>query len=158
MWDAASGIELLCLRGHKHSVLSVAFSPDGNRLASGSWDQTLRIWDAVSGEERFCLRGHDSPVGSVAFSPDGQRLVSGGDNQSVRLWDGTKGTVLLSLCNHQDSTRSMLRGVAFSADGRRIASETSVFGEYDEVRVWDSANGDCLQAARLASSYGLGFF
>ena len=69
-------------------VYSVAFSPDGARIVSGSDDQSVRLWDAASGAEIRRLEGHTGTVWSVAFSPDGARIVSGSDDQSVRLWPG----------------------------------------------------------------------
>ena len=62
VWDAASGAELACLRGHDGGVLSVAFDRDGRRIVSGSGDQTVRVWDAATGAELACLRGHDGRV------------------------------------------------------------------------------------------------
>jgi len=68
-------------------VYSVAWSPDGKRIVSGSGDYTLRIWDADSGECLQTLRGHRSWVESVAWSPDGKRIVSGADDYTLRIWD-----------------------------------------------------------------------
>ena len=79
IWDAASGRELLTLRGHT-SAVSVCFSPDGKRLATASEDKTAKIWDAASGQEMLTLRGHTSSVISVCFSPDGKRLATGSDD------------------------------------------------------------------------------
>ena len=72
-------------------VYSVAFAPDGRRIASGSYDKTVRLWDAPpAGAELACLRGHTGRVTSVATYPDGRRILSGSDDQTVR-WDGTRG-------------------------------------------------------------------
>jgi eukaryotic-like serine/threonine-protein kinase len=57
VWDAASGQELLTLKGHSNFVISIAWSPDGKRLATGSWDNTAKVWDAVSGRELLTLEG-----------------------------------------------------------------------------------------------------
>ena len=77
VWDAASGLELACLRGHENEVRSVAFDGAGRRIVSGSWDKTVRVWDAASGLEFACLRGHENPVESVAIDGAGRRIVSG---------------------------------------------------------------------------------
>ena len=75
------------MKGHTKGILSVAFSPDGKRLASGSIDGKVKVWDALSGQETLTLKGHSDGVNSVAFSPDGKRLASGSADQTVKLWD-----------------------------------------------------------------------
>ncbi len=74
------------LSGHTDDVLSVAFSPDGRLLASGSWDNTIKLWAVASGREVRTLSGHDSWVWSVAFSPDGLLLASASDDKTIKLW------------------------------------------------------------------------
>ena len=75
--DGGSRPELVVQTGHTSGVSSVAFSPDGRRLATGSWDQTAIIWDAAGGQKLATLTGHTYGVSSVAFSPDGRRLATG---------------------------------------------------------------------------------
>ena len=82
---------MLTLKGHTDQVTSVAFSPDGKRIVSGSEDQTLKVWDATSGQETLTLNGHSGRVMSVAFSPDGKRIVSAGGDQTLKVWDATSG-------------------------------------------------------------------
>ena len=73
------------------SVSSVAFSPDGSRIVSGSWDHTLRLWDSQSSRPLGApLEGHEDSVLSVAFSPDGTRIVSGSGDNTLRLWPAPK--------------------------------------------------------------------
>ena len=68
----------------------MAFSPDGQRVVSGSDDDTLKIWDANTGKELHMLKGHDDEVWSVAFSPDGQRIVSGSNDKTLKIWDASE--------------------------------------------------------------------
>jgi WD40 repeat protein len=79
--------------GHSSSVTSVAFSPDGKTLASGSKDHTIKLWDVASGLELLTLKGHSSPT-AVAFSPDGKTLADESDKNSARLWSISTGTML----------------------------------------------------------------
>ena len=69
----------------------MSFSPDGNRLASASQDQTVKVWDAQTGQETFSLKGHTDWVCSVAFRPDGKRLASASQDQTVKVWDARTG-------------------------------------------------------------------
>ena len=123
VWDAKSGQELLTLKGHSHNVHSVAFSPDGKRIATGSTNGT-KVWDAKSGQELLTLKGHSDDVNSVAFSPDGARIVTGGADATAKVWDAKSGQELLTLKGHSDNVNS----VAFSPDGTRI-----VTGSYDHT-------------------------
>jgi WD40 repeat protein len=85
----------------EEAVWSVAFSPDGTRLATGSDDDHVRLWDVASGEEIARLEGHTERISVVAFSPDGARLVSGSDDGTIRLWDVASGREMAHLTGHE---------------------------------------------------------
>ncbi|KAK3291304.1 uncharacterized protein B0H64DRAFT_349303 [Chaetomium fimeti] len=131
---------LQTFEGHNDPVYSVAFSPDGSRIVSGSADHTIRVWDATSGMEVRKLEGHCGSVRSVAFSPDGGRVVSGSADHTIRLWDAKSGKEVQKLDGHNDPVYS----VAFSPDGSRIVS-----GSADRtIRIWDTASGKAVQTLR----------
>ncbi|MBC7819267.1 MAG: hypothetical protein IAG10_20465, partial [Planctomycetaceae bacterium] len=113
-----------------------AFSPDGQRLVSGGYDQTLKIWDANTGDELLTLKGHTKVIHSVAFSPDGQRVASTGYDQTIKVWDAETGQESLTLKEFD----SGLNCVAFSPDGHRLAavrySGSSV--RSDGIKIWNA--------------------
>ena len=118
LYDAETGEALNLLTGHTKWVNSVVFSPDGQTLASGSYDTTVRLWDVETGENIKTLMGHTYWVESVSFSPDGKTLASASRDGPVRLWDAQTGEPLQTLTGHRDRVSS----VSFSPDGETLAS------------------------------------
>jgi WD40 repeat protein len=124
------------LSGHQGPVTSVAVSPDGRRIVSGSGDNTVAVWDLEAGTLIHQLSGHQRSVSSVAVGPDGRRIVSGSWDKTVAVWDLEAGTLIHRLSGHQDWVTS----VAVSPDGRRIVS-----GSWDKtVAVWDLKAGTLI--------------
>ncbi len=108
---------------------SVAYSPDGQRIISGSDDYTIRIWDTVSGVAvREPLKGHTKRVWSVAYSPDGRYIISGSDDMSIQIWDAMTGTAVRG---SQGAYISEMKFISHSPDGHHIVSASS--GEITHV-------------------------
>ena len=127
------------LKGHTNWVRSIAFSPDGQQIVSGSRDKSVRVWDVSTGDMLKVMKDHRSSVRSVAFSSDGKQIVSGSYDK-VWVWDVSTGDKFKVLKGHADSVKS----VAFSPDGKQI-----VFGSEDKsVRVWDVATSDELKVLK----------
>jgi WD40 repeat protein len=144
--DVATGQEKASFKGHADCVQSLAFSPDGKRLASASKDRTVQVWDTQTWEEVFTFRGHTRPVYSVVFSPDGKRLASASFDKTVRIWDAQTGQEVLTLKGFTSSAYSDLASIAINPDGGRLAYSpdgkrlASAFIE-KAVRVWDTETG-----------------
>lgn len=128
LWSVGTGKLLNTLSGHSGGVFSVAFSPNGQILASGGYDKTIKLWDWKTGKLIYTLSGHSNHVFSVAFSPDGQILASGSKDSTVKLWNTSTGDLRCNLWEHSDSVTS----VAFSPDGKTLAT-----GSWDKtIKIW----------------------
>ncbi|KAF8657604.1 hypothetical protein AX14_007843, partial [Amanita brunnescens Koide BX004] len=129
MWSP----ELMRFQGHDDAVNSIAFSPDGSKIISGSSDKTIRVWDASTGVEMLPpLLGHGHWIYSAAFSPDGSKIISGSVDKTIRVWDAHTGVEMLPPLRGHDGA---IRSVAFSPDGSKIIS-----GSDDKtIRVWDAS-------------------
>ena len=135
------------LTGHTSAVHSAAFSADGTRIVTASYDKTARVWDAATGKETARLEGHTGRVTSAAFSADGTRIVTASYDKTARVWDAATGKDTARLEGHTGTVTS----AAFSADGTRI-----VTASYDNTaRVWDAAPGK--ETARLEGHTSLVF-
>ena len=152
LYDAETFKEEALLIGHPGRVKSVAFSKDGEMLASGGEgeDRTVQLWNATTNEHLRTLTGHTEKVSSVAFSPDGKTLASASWDETVRLWNTETGEHLRTLSGHT----GLVDSIAFSPDGSTIASNS---GYRDEtVRLWDVNTGQNLWT-RAGHSPGVTF-
>lgn len=137
---AVSDKPVRTLHGHRDVILNIAYSADGKRLATCSYDRLIKLWDAATGQELGTLRGHSDAVYAVAFSPDDERLASAAADRTVKVWDVASGGRLFTLSDATD----WLYTLAWSPDGRRIAAA----GVDKAIRVWEVSKS----SGRLAES------
>jgi WD40 repeat protein len=122
------------LSGHTWAVLAVAFSPDGQILASGSDDNTIKLWDVNTGQLISTLVGHSWSVVALAFTPDGETLISASWDQTIKLWRVSTKAEIATLCGHEDSVNT----IAINPVNQLIAS-----GSRDKtIKLWGSVTGD----------------
>jgi WD40 repeat protein len=128
------------INAHKDVILGLAFSPDGNTLATCGYDRLIKLWDANTGKERRTLKDHSDSVYSVAFSPDGKLLASAGADRAVKVWDVATGARLYTLGEATD----WVYAVAWHPDGKHLAAA----GVDRSIRVWEAsaAGGKVVQS------------
>jgi len=152
IWDIRQEEPLLhTLSGHKDWIRTIAISPDGQTIASGSYDNTIKIWALQTGECLNTLEGHTDKVRSVAFSPDGQTLASGSYDSTIRLWNVQTAQCQNVLQGHTDWVWS----IVFSADGQILVS-----GSNDQtIRKWEVKTGHCLKTLQgyVNETYSVAF-
>ena len=134
IWDVLTGQCLHTLKGHTGWVLSAAFSPDGKKIVTASYDNTAKIWDASTGECLHTLEGHAGRVSSAVFSPDGSKIVTASDCDAAKIWDALTGQCLQTfghICN--------VHSAVFSPDGKKI-----VTASWDNTaKIWDVLTDQC---------------
>ncbi|TRT87838.1 MAG: protein kinase [Microcystis aeruginosa Ma_OC_H_19870700_S124] len=126
------------LTGHSDEVFSVAYSPDGRYLASGSIDQTIKIWEVATGKELRTLTGHSGGVFLVVYSPDGRYLASGSSDKTIKIWEVATGKELHTLTVYSDLYGA---DVVYSPDGRYLASRS----DDKTIKIWEVATGKELR-------------
>jgi WD40 repeat protein len=140
LWNIATGTCYRILTGHIGEVYSTALHRDGNLLASGSVDGTVKIWDIHSGKCLFTFDAHSGWVFSVAFHPCQDILASGSVDGTIRFWDIHTGACIQVLEGHAGWVFS----VAFSSDGQLLASGSSDA----QIKIWDTTTWQCLQVLK----------
>ena len=158
--EVGTGTHLRTLTGHTFDVISIAFSPDGKTLASGSADE-LRLWDTNTGKHKIHAHA-DSPgtwggVLSVAFSPDGSTLASGSLDNTIRLWDTTTGKHKHMLAtDRQNRISEIIMSVVFSPDGNTLASGKALIERSGgTIHLWNATTGERKQQALIGHTGSL---
>lgn len=133
LWELKSGAAPARLTGHSQTAFTLAFSPDGERLASGGEDTTVKVWDVPRARLLHSLGGHTWSIYDLAFSPDGNSLASASKDSTVRIWNPTTGELVHIFRGHPKDVYA----VEFSPDGERLMTS----GEGPELRFWDMLTG-----------------
>ncbi|HLY53919.1 MAG TPA: TIR domain-containing protein [Stellaceae bacterium] len=128
-----SSSAIAALRGHTSDVNHAAFSPDGTRVVTASFDRTARIWDAATGREMTVLRGHEGWLFTALYSPDGTHIVTASQDKTARIWDAATGREVMTLRGHD----GWVDFAAYSPDGTRIVTAS---GDRT-IRIWEAATG-----------------
>lgn len=128
------------LEEHSNNVVSIAFSPDGQKLASASWDEMIITWDVTKGKTEKVLRDHTDWVCSVSYSPDGRFVASASYDGTIKIWYLGTGDCIRTLSGHS----SYVKFVVYSPDGQTLASSS-----YDRtINIWDAGTGKCLRSLK----------
>jgi len=133
--DGVSGRKILDLNNEEHIdvVSSATWSPDGNKIASAAWDDTVKIWNALTGQLLMTLEGHSHWVHCVVWSPDGSKVASAAWDETCKIWDALTGELITTLKGHS----RYVECVAWSPDGTKIGSAS-----HDKsVKIWDALTG-----------------
>ncbi|MGH7255934.1 MAG: WD40 repeat domain-containing protein, partial [Nitrospirales bacterium] len=132
-WKTATR-EVRTFRGHSHGVWAVAYSPDGQTLASGGVDRHLRIWDIETGRLLRSLRGHTLDIRALLYTPDGQTLISGSNDRTIRMWNAKTGEPTKLLFTRYDHN---VVSLSLSPDGLMLAR-----GSHNkDIKLWEVTTG-----------------
>ncbi len=158
LWDASDGTQLLWLVGHHGAVTSVAWGPDGMRLASGSSGQgqgeggELFVWDAHSGQRVHAFAGHPGVVSALTWASSGELLISGGSDGMLRWWEVPSGKCVREPClgdRYQEAHQGTVQALKVSPDGTGLAS----CGDDGAITLWNLHSGEHLQTLRRDRPY-----
>ncbi|MDH5367182.1 MAG: caspase family protein [Cyclobacteriaceae bacterium] len=141
-------LETVIQRGHRAAILSIAYSPDGKFIATGSRDNSIKLWEVATGREIRTFLGHLSTVNALSFDPTGLYLASGSSDKNIIIWEVTTGKEKLKISGHKDRVTS----VAFSPDGTQLASA----GWDRNAYIWSLSSGEKTGEFRVYPAMGSG--
>lgn len=132
LWGMSTGQELqtLPLEGHGGGLVTVAFSPDGQLIASAGSDPIIQLWDVATGQMVQQLKGHTERIASLVFSPDGTRIASASNDRTIKVWDAETGAETQTLKGHAERVVN----IAYSPDGTTLASAS----DDGTIKLWDT--------------------
>lgn len=137
LWDVATRKQIGKLTGHKNYVVQVAFAHDGKRIASVGFHGTVKLWDTTTRRESATFGQPSEKIRCLALSPDGKTLAFGGDAKEIKLWNIVSMTELLTI-----KLNAELEALAFSPDGKMLASSAADAWQPGYVKLWDIATGN----------------
>jgi WD40 repeat protein len=147
IWDLGTGACRATLEGHMDLVRSVAITPDGMRILSGSLDNVARVWDAESGWTTAKLEGHTNGITTVVALRDNIHALSGGSDKSLRLWDLTSGECLKTIMCGMDDRDNVFCSAVNSAGSQALSGHGD-----GSIRLWNLGTGECVATLRRHSS------
>jgi WD40 repeat protein len=136
LYKRAPWVSLYTLQGHTNGIAAVAFSPDGQLIATASADGTAKIWNTLTGKLLHTLQGHTSWIPAVAFSPDGQLIATASADGTAKIWNTLTGKLLHTLKGHTGHVYS----VAFSPDGQLVVTAS----RDNTAKLWNAQKGQLL--------------
>ncbi len=131
--------EMRSFQGHTSVIMAVDFSPDGQIIASASFDKTIKLWQVSTGKLITTLEGHQERLWSLRFSPDGRTLASSGYDSTIKLWNVADGTLKKTIFGHN---KTWVRSVDFSPDGKLLASSDSL----GWIKLWNAKDGTLIKS------------
>ena len=137
VWDVASGEMLGSFDGHTDLITTVAFSQNGEMVASGSWDKTVRVWDVKTGEALFVLKGHTEDIADIEFCFDDSAVVTTAADNSVRFWELETGTEVITW---NPPVETYFTAIAITPDHATCATAS----EYNSIDIWDLQAGEVV--------------
>src|SRR5262249_31189137 len=136
--EPAVGKELITINPSDYNLTSMAFSPDGKRIAgAGQEEKTIRLHDATTGKVIRTFEGHPAGGTRVVFGPEGKRVYSAGTAATIRIWDTTTGKEVRTLLQN-----GPVKALALTPDGKQAASVVwDRLGRQYQIRIWDPETG-----------------